>query len=74
MKLEKIHIILNYVAAMIYYIMAIMNFASNKEVAQGIFWLCLGTTWLCLGSVDVHNNKKKCQLDKELKKDSNNGR
>ena len=62
-KINKICSVCNYIAALLFYISAIINFADEKNTSMGIVWLCLGSTFLCLGAIYLQRNKK----DKEEK-------
>lgn len=48
-------VILCFVAATLFYMVAVMSFV-KEDVLTGVFWLCIGTVWTCLGSV---KNQKK---------------
>ena len=43
-------VILCFVAATLFYMVAVMSFV-KEDVLTGVFWLSIGTVWTCLGSV-----------------------
>lgn len=59
MKKEKTCAILYYISAVLFYVVAAINFFSDKDTSMGVVWLCLGSTMLCLGSVWLNKSKKK---------------
>lgn len=61
MQKDKINAILRFIATTLFYAVAALNFVRQKDVSNGIFWLCIGTVWLCLAliaSQQMKNSKK----------------
>jgi hypothetical protein len=68
MDKNKLSSMLYYVAALCFYISAILNF-TNSDSSMGVVYLCLGSTFLCLGSVHLTKLKKDNKdKDKQNKK------
>ena len=63
MKKHKITASLYYVAAILSYISAIINFAGDNSKYLAGIWICIGSTCLCLGI--SHSKKSKENKDKE---------
>ena len=61
MRKEKISI-LNFIAALCFYIAAIIYFIDN-DTSIGVIFSCLGSINLCIGAV----NKRKSEPDKKDK-------
>ena len=59
MKKEKIGTALYLIASACFYMVATLNYVGQKEVINGIFWMCIGTVWLCLGSVIARKVKDR---------------
>lgn len=51
MKKEKVSLTLYYIASVLFYIFAVLNFVTNNNTSMGIIYLAIGSTFLCLGSV-----------------------
>ncbi len=62
MKKFKISAILYYVAALCWYIAAIICFTSESS-RVGVIWLCLGSSMLCLGSASLNKYRKEKNSD-----------
>ena len=60
MNKNKLCSVLYYVAALCFYITAIINFIGSDSGmgGMGVVYLCLGSTFLCLGSVYLTKLKK----------------
>ena len=56
MKKHKITATLYYVAAILSYISAIINFAGENTKYLAGLWICIGSTSLCLG---ISHSKKQ---------------
>ena len=65
MKKHKITATLYYVAAILSYISAVINFAGENSRYLGGLWICIGSTLLYLGI--SHSKKIKEDKDKEDK-------
>ncbi len=39
-----------YLSAVLFYLVAMMNFAGGEDHSMAVVWFCLGSTFLCLGS------------------------
>lgn len=63
MKKFKISAILYYVAALCWYIAAIIGFTHDSS-SMGVVWLCLGSATLCLGSASLNKYRKEKNNDK----------
>ena len=65
MKKHKITATLYYVAAILSYISAVINFAGENSRYLGGLWICVGSTLLYLGI--SRSNKSKENKEKEDK-------
>lgn len=65
MKKHKITATLYYVAAILSYVSAIVNFEGENSRYLGGLWICIGSTLLYLGI--SRSNKSKENKDKEDK-------
>ena len=65
MKKHKITAALYYVAAILSYISAVINFAGENSRYLGGLWICIGSTLLYLGI--SRSNKSKENKEKEDK-------
>ena len=65
MKKHKITATLYYVAAILSYISAIINFAGENSNSMAVIWICFGSTFLYLGL--SYSKKSKENKDKEDK-------
>ena len=65
MKKHKITAALYYVAAILSYISAIINFAGENSNSMAVIWICFGSTFLYLGL--SYSKKSKENKDKEDK-------
>ena len=65
MKKHKITATLYYVAAILSYISAVINFAGDNSRYLGGLWICIGSTLLYLGI--SRSNKSKENKEKEDK-------
>ena len=65
MKKHKITATLYYVAAILSYVSAIVNFEDENSRYLGGLWICIGSTLLYLGI--SRSNKSKEDKDKEDK-------
>ena len=65
MKKYKIAATICYVAAISFYITAIINFSGGNNHSMAVIWICLGSTFLCLGI--SYTKKSKEKKDKEDK-------
>ena len=65
MKKHKITAALYYVAAILSYVSAIVNFEDENSRYLGGLWICIGSTLLFLGI--SRSNKSKEDKDKEDK-------
>ena len=50
--------------AIIFYIVATVDFIMEKDSGMPIVWLCLGTTWLCI-SVEYKNKHRNSDKDRQ---------
>lgn len=62
MKNRKISKSIFFIVSALFYLVAIINFATADRSA-GVYWLLLGSTFLCLGSAYI--NKSKNDKDKK---------
>lgn len=51
MKKEKVSLTLYYIASVLFYIFAVLNFVTDNNTSMGIIYLAIGSIFLCLGSV-----------------------
>lgn len=56
-KMNKTVVTLNYLTAVCFYIVAIMDFVKDNT-SKGVVFLCLGSTFLCLGSCNLNKDRK----------------
>ena len=54
-----------YIMAVIFYIVAIVDFVMEKESSTPITWLCFGSMWVCISTV---YKEKPGKDDKDNKK------
>ena len=54
---KNLSALLYFIAAVCLYGVAFISFARQKDVFNGVFWLCIGTVWLCLSLIDRHRRK-----------------
>ncbi len=57
MKNKKSVSVIYYIAAVCFYIAAILNFVHN-HTSTGVMMMCLGSSQLCLGSVWLGKSRK----------------
>ena len=69
MKKDKISATLYYLAAISFYITAIINFSGGNNHSMSVIWICLGSTFLCLGISYTKKNKEKKDKEKKDKED-----
>ena len=55
---NKITVILYYSAALLFYIVAAIQFF-DSGFSSGVVWVCLGSAFLCFGSAAQTRNKNK---------------
>ena len=65
MKKDKISATLCYVAAILYYISAIISFSDGNNNSMAVVWICLGSTFLCLGLSYSKKSKENKNKDKD---------
>lgn len=63
-KTNKVSVAIIYAVSVLFYVAAIIYFAS-AERTSGVIWLALGSTFLCLGS--VYARRAKSNNDEEKK-------
>ncbi len=63
MKTNKLGGLLFYVAAVLFYLSAIINFVGGNR-STGVVLFSLGSAFLCFGSIYIN---KKCKDDEEKK-------
>lgn len=59
MKKEKISSTLFFAASICFYLVAALNFAFQKDVIGGFFWLGIGIVWTLLGITELKLYKKE---------------
>ena len=55
---SKKHFNLFYLSSILFYIAAIITFATGNENSMGVMWLCLGSAFLCLGSAFLNKSNE----------------
>ena len=64
MKIPKNVTVLFYIASVIFYLTAILNFVNENSTDTGFVWLGLGSAFFCLGSA-LNALKMKAQKDND---------
>ncbi|MCD8145305.1 MAG: hypothetical protein LUD79_08250 [Oscillospiraceae bacterium] len=63
MKINKVSAILSYLASLVFYITAVINFFS--DTGYGAVYLCLGSVFLCLGAFWLNRDNDKKDDDEK---------
>lgn len=56
-----------YIMALVFYIVAIVDFVSEKDGSTPITWLCIGTMWICISTVYKDKSGKNDGTGKDNK-------
>ena len=57
MNKNKTNSILYYICSVLWYLAAILKFATGNNNSLGFVYICLGSSFLCLGSMHVKEAK-----------------
>ena len=53
-----------YIMAVVFYIVAIVDFVSGKDGSTPITWLCIGSMWMCISTVYKDKPEKNDDVHK----------
>lgn len=69
MKKRKAYTVLYYVAAICFYVAAVISFLVSGDSGMGVVWLCLGSAMLALGAAAQNTAKTQESGEKEAEKE-----